>query len=94
VWAIGTGRSATPEDAQGACAHLRRLADKRLDGGAGALRVLYGGSVDAANAAALVEPNDVDGLLVGGASLDATTFAAVIGAVADCYRAAGRPARR
>jgi triosephosphate isomerase (TIM) len=94
VWAIGTGRSATPEDAQGACAHLRRVADKQLEGGASRLRILYGGSVDQENAAELVEPADVDGLLVGGASLDAATFAAVIGAVADCYRAAGRPARR
>ena len=94
VWAIGTGRSATPEDAQAACAHLRGLADTRLEGGAGGLRVLYGGSVDASNAAELVTPPDVDGLLVGGASLDAATFAAVIGAVADCYRLSGRPARR
>jgi triosephosphate isomerase (TIM) len=94
VWAIGTGRSATPEDAATACGHLRALADKRLEGGAGALRVLYGGSVDQHNAAELVTPADVDGLLVGGASLDATSFAAVIGAVADCYRASARTTRR
>jgi len=94
VWAIGTGRAATPEDAQTACARLRRLAGDRLDGGAGALRLLYGGSVDAANAADLVTPPDVDGLLVGGASLDAIAFAGVVGAVADCYRALSRSARR
>jgi len=94
VWAIGTGNSATPEDAEAACAHLRALAEEHLEGGAGALRVLYGGSVDVANAGELVAPRDVDGLLVGGASLAAATFADVIGAVADCYRAAVRPVRR
>lgn len=94
VWAIGTGRSATPEDATAACAHLRALADKRLGSGAGALRILYGGSVDQHNAAELVAPDDVDGLLVGGASLEAASFAAVIGAVADCYRSSARPTRR
>jgi triosephosphate isomerase (TIM) len=93
VWAIGTGQSATPEDAQAAAAHLRALADKRLDGGAAALRILYGGSVDQHNAAELVTPRDVDGLLVGGASLEAASFAAVIGAVADCYRASAHPRR-
>jgi triosephosphate isomerase (TIM) len=94
VWAIGTGRSATPEDAASAAAHLRALADKRLDGGAGALRILYGGSVDPENAAELVTPGDVDGLLVGGASLEASSFAAVIGAVTDCYRGPARATRR
>ena len=94
VWAIGTGRSATPEDAEAACAYLRALADARLDGGAGSLRVLYGGSVDPGNAGELVAPPDVDGLLVGGASLEATTFAAVVGAVADCYRSSGHSPRR
>jgi triosephosphate isomerase (TIM) len=94
VWAIGTGRAATPQDAQGAAARLRALAAPALDGGAGGLRVLYGGSVDPGNAGDLVAPPDVDGLLVGGASLDAATFAAVVGAVADCYRSSGRPARR
>lgn len=94
LWAIGTGRSATPEDAEAACAHLRALAESRLEGGAGALRILYGGSVDAGNAGELVAPPDVDGLLVGGASLSAANFAEVIAEVADCYRAAGRPVRR
>jgi triosephosphate isomerase len=94
IWAIGTGRSATPDDAAEACAHLRALCDARLEGGADALRVLYGGSVDPANAGDLVAPRDVDGLLVGGASLDASTFAAVVQGVADCYRAAGRAPRR
>jgi triosephosphate isomerase (TIM) len=94
VWAIGTGRSATPQDAADACGHLRALADKHLEGGAGALRVLYGGSADQHNAAELVTPAEVDGLLVGGASLEAASFAAVIGAVADCYRASARATRR
>jgi len=94
VWAIGTSRAATPEDAQAACATLRATAGAVLDGGAAELRLLYGGSVDGHNAGDLVAVRDVDGLLVGGASLDATAFAAVIAAVADCYRAAGRPARR
>jgi triosephosphate isomerase len=74
VWAIGTGRTATPEQAQEVHALLRaRL--KRA--GAGAVALLYGGSVKAANAAALFGMADVDGGLVGGASLDADEFMAI-----------------
>jgi triosephosphate isomerase len=95
VWAIGSGRSATPEDAQEAAALLRGLAAEALgEEGAGALRILYGGSVDGANAADLVTGPDVDGLLVGGASLSAEGFAAVIAGVADCYRSTARGTRR
>ncbi len=94
VWAIGTGTPATPEDAQAACAHLREVAAKSLGAGADQLRLLYGGSVDETSAAELVTPPDVDGLLVGGASLKAEKFAAVVAAVADCYRAGARNQRR
>jgi triosephosphate isomerase len=94
VWAIGTGLAATTEDAQAACAHLRSVARARLGDHADGLRVLYGGSASPENAGELVEGRDVDGLLVGGASLSAATFAAVCEAVADCYRSSGRSPRR
>jgi triosephosphate isomerase len=71
VWAIGTGRTATPETAQEVHATLR---DSRRRCGADGVRLLYGGSVKAANAAALMAMPDVDGALVGGASLDANEF--------------------
>jgi len=74
IWAIGTGRMAEPEDAQAVHAALRA----RLHGaGAEAVSVLYGGSVKAANAAALLAMPDIDGALVGGASLDADEFLAI-----------------
>ena len=76
VWAIGTGKVATPEDAQEVCGEVRltleRLYSREL---ADAARVLYGGSVKASNVASLMEQPDVDGALVGGASLDADEFA-------------------
>ncbi len=81
VWAIGTGATATPEQAQEAHAFLRgELA--RLRGGAvaAATRILYGGSVKPENAAELFGQEDVDGFLVGGASLDCGKFLAIIGA--------------
>ncbi|HVE74823.1 MAG TPA: triose-phosphate isomerase, partial [Mycobacteriales bacterium] len=85
VWAIGTGEVATPEDAQEVCAALRGVLAARLGADrAGATRVLYGGSVTAASVAAIMAERDVDGALVGGASLDATQFAAV------CRGATGR----
>ncbi len=77
VWAIGTGRTATPQQAQDVHAHLRL----RLRGAAAAgVPILYGGSVKAANAGALFAQADVDGGLVGGASLDAAEFLAIAGA--------------
>jgi len=80
VWAIGTGEVATPADAQEVCAALReRLAELYPRGGvADAVRVVYGGSVNADNAADLLAQPDVDGALVGGASLTAEAFAAVV----------------
>lgn len=74
VWAIGTGRTATPQIAQDAHRFLRaRLAD-RLDRGAGAIPLLYGGSAKPENCAELFAETDVDGFLIGGASLDPATF--------------------
>lgn len=80
VWAIGTGKTATPEQAQAAHAHLRgRLT--ALDAKIGnSISMLYGGSVNAGNAAELFAQADVDGGLVGGASLKATEFLAICGA--------------
>jgi triosephosphate isomerase len=80
IWAIGTGRTATPDTAQQAAAHVRAVAGERLD--AAALRVLYGGSVTPDNAADLMAQPDVDGALVGGASLDPDGFAAIVRAAA------------
>lgn len=76
IWAIGTGRTATPEQAQEACAHVRAVAGRRFDGAK--LRVLYGGSVTPDNAGELMVQPDVDGSLVGGASLKADSFAAIV----------------
>ncbi len=79
VWAIGTGEVATPEDAQEVCGEVRgRLAQLYPGELADGVRVLYGGSVKPDNVAALMAQPDVDGALVGGASLDATAFAAVV----------------
>jgi triosephosphate isomerase len=76
VWAIGTGRVATPDDAQEVCAALRAaLAEKFSAETAARVRILYGGSVKASNVAEITAQPDVDGALVGGASLDGTEFA-------------------
>jgi triosephosphate isomerase len=80
VWAIGTGRTATPEQAQEAIAHIRELVSQRSAEGAEAIRILYGGSVKPDNAAELLGQPDVDGALVGGASLDPGDFAAIVAA--------------
>lgn len=83
VWAIGTGLTATPETAQQACADVRRIVAECFGERAGeACRVQYGGSVNAGNAAALAAQPDIDGLLVGGAALNAEAFAAICRAVA------------
>jgi triosephosphate isomerase len=78
VWAIGTGRTATPAIAQEAHAFIRaRLAD-RFGAGASEIRIQYGGSVKPENAAELLAQPDIDGALVGGASLDPESFSAII----------------
>jgi len=78
VWAIGTGEVATPADAQEVCAAIRgRLAEAYTAELAAGVRVLYGGSVKAANVAGIMAEPDVDGALVGGASIDAAEFASI-----------------
>ena len=78
VWAIGTGEVATPDDAQEVCAAIReRVREVHGDNAADAVRVLYGGSVKTANVAGIMEKPDVDGCLVGGASLDADEFGGI-----------------
>jgi len=78
VWAIGTGEVATPEDAQEVCAAIRgQLAELYDSETAEAVRVLYGGSVKSGNVASIMAGADVDGALVGGASLDAEEFASI-----------------
>jgi triosephosphate isomerase len=78
VWAIGSGRTATPEQAQEAIAFVRALV-QGFDKAAGtAVRVLYGGSMKADNAGDILAQPDVDGGLIGGASLDAESFAAIV----------------
>ncbi|HMJ72028.1 MAG TPA: triose-phosphate isomerase [Solirubrobacterales bacterium] len=77
IWAIGTGRTATPEQAQEACAFIRDVLRER-GAVADAVRILYGGSVKPANAAELMSQPDIDGALVGGASLDPEDFAAIV----------------
>jgi triosephosphate isomerase len=77
IWAIGTGRTASPEQAQEAIAFIRDTL--RIDGGAAdRVRILYGGSVKPGNAAELMSQPDIDGALVGGASLDPADFAAIV----------------
>jgi triosephosphate isomerase len=83
VWAIGSGRSASPEQAQAAHRFIRRHLASRLPDGAG-VPLLYGGSVRAANAAELFAMPDVDGALVGGASLQAAEFLGICEAA--CHR--------
>jgi triosephosphate isomerase len=80
IWAIGTGRVATPEQAQDAIAFVRALVGDRSREQAELVRVLYGGSVNEGNAAELLTLPDVDGALVGGASLDPRSFAAIVAA--------------
>ena len=79
VWAIGTGKAATPEMAADAHAFIRKEAARGLGDGVGPrLRILYGGSVNPENAATLVSKEEIDGALVGGASLDAKSFATIV----------------
>jgi triosephosphate isomerase len=79
VWAIGTGRVATPEQAEEVQAYLRkRVAISNGDEPARAVRILYGGSVNPANTPGIMAQADVDGVLVGGASLKAETFLQIV----------------
>lgn len=81
VWAIGTGKVATPEQARDAHRVIRATLDRVAGAGLGSeLAILYGGSVNAGNAAALFAESDVDGALVGGASLDAAGFVRIVAA--------------
>jgi triosephosphate isomerase len=78
IWAIGTGRVATPEQAQEAIAFIRALVGDRSKDAAKRVRIQYGGSVKPDNAAEILSQPDVDGALVGGASLDAKDFAQIV----------------
>jgi triosephosphate isomerase len=78
IWAIGTGRVASPDQVQEAIAFIRALVSDRDRQAGERVRILYGGSVNPENAAELLELPDVDGALVGGASLDAETFAQIV----------------
>jgi triosephosphate isomerase len=78
IWAIGTGLTATPEQAQDAIAFVRALVQGFDKDAGNAVRVLYGGSLKPDNAAEILSQPDVDGSLVGGASLDADSFAAIV----------------
>ena len=83
VWAIGTGRTASPDDAQAVHSAIRKaVASGYDDATAGALRIVYGGSVKGSNANALFAQPDIDGGLIGGASLDAGEFEAIVRAAA------------
>jgi triosephosphate isomerase len=78
IWAIGTGRTATPQDAEEMHAAIRKALGDRFGDAGARVRILYGGSVNAGNAAALFAVPDVDGALVGGASLTAAQFVPII----------------
>ncbi|MBN2242455.1 MAG: triose-phosphate isomerase [Acidobacteria bacterium] len=78
VWAIGTGRTASPETAQEMHAFIRSRLSERFGEGAREVRILYGGSVKPANIAALMRQPDIDGALVGGACLEADSFLGII----------------
>jgi triosephosphate isomerase (TIM) len=82
IWAIGTGKVATPEIAQEAIAFIRALVGDRSKEAAERVRILYGGSVKPDNAAEILGQQDVDGALVGGASLDPEGFARIVAAAA------------
>jgi triosephosphate isomerase len=78
VWAIGTGKTATPEMAQEVHAFVRERLSKLMGGAAEAIRIQYGGSVKPENVASLMAQPDIDGALVGGASLDPAAFAQIV----------------
>ena len=78
VWAIGTGRAASPDDAQAMMARMRRLLADRFGAAASATPLLYGGSVTDENVAGFVRRQDIDGALVGGASLEPDVFVELV----------------
>jgi triosephosphate isomerase len=82
IWAIGTGRTATPADVAEMHAHVRRSLTERFGDAGARVRILYGGSVNAANSTALFAVDNVDGALVGGASLTAAQFVPIVEAAA------------
>jgi triosephosphate isomerase len=87
IWAIGTGTAATAVDAEDACVFIRSLVAKvGGDEAAAGIRIQYGGSVNGENAGDFMAEPDVDGLLVGGASLEAGSFLDIIRATGACYR--------
>jgi triosephosphate isomerase len=87
LWAIGTGQAASAMDAEDACVFIRSLVAKMAgEPGADTVRIQYGGSVQAENVTDLMAEPNVDGLLVGGASLQAPSFLDVIRACGACYR--------
>jgi triosephosphate isomerase len=90
VWAIGTGRTATPEQAHEVCSSSRGMLANRFGEAAEKLLILYGGSVPRDNAASLFVPESIDGALVGGASLKAPDFAAIVDAANRAVSATGR----
>ena len=84
IWAIGTGKTATAEQAQEVCAAIREMIRAQYDGRVSrAVRILYGGSMNEKNAAELLSMRDIDGGLIGGASLKPASFAAIIAATAQ-----------
>jgi triosephosphate isomerase len=88
VWAIGTGRAATPEYANDTMGMIRNLLGGKFGQLASDIRILYGGSVNAANARSLMEQPEIDGALVGGASLKAADFTAIVRASAEVVQSA------
>lgn len=80
IWAIGTGKVASPEQAEDACGFVRSLIATRDESASERVRILYGGSVKPANAAELLALEEIDGALVGGSSLDPDDFAAIVAA--------------
>jgi len=86
VWAIGTGRTATPDQAQEVHAHIRSCLRAKYADVADTVRIQYGGSVKAQNAKELISQPDIDGALVGGAALEAASFVALCKAAAAAVR--------
>ena len=79
VWAIGTGKTASADDAQSMCAHIRAVVDSMRKGAGELVRIQYGGSVKPSNAAELMGQSDIDGALVGEAGVEADSFARIAG---------------